>query len=231
MLKLYGHYVSQPLRSVAWLLKLNSVPFEFIKVEPIHGDTKKPEYTSKFPTALSPAIDDNGFYLAECSAICQYLCEKYKWNSFYPLGNDIESIKQRAKINEYTSHHHHSSRLLTIKHFRVVLESVMTKKPIPQDVLKQHEEAIFKIANKFQTTFLNNNTNNNKYINNFVTPTIADFIAYPEYAQMSQLGIVNYKNDPNLIKFNEWLNCMNKINMHDDIHKTLFKLASLIPPK
>jgi glutathione S-transferase len=37
----------------------------------------------KFPTALIPAIDDNGFYLAEGSAILQYLCEKNGYNQWF----------------------------------------------------------------------------------------------------------------------------------------------------
>ena len=67
--KLYGHYVSQPSRSILWLLKMKNAPFEFVTLDPVKGDTKTAEYTSKFPTALIPGIEDNGFYLAEGNCI------------------------------------------------------------------------------------------------------------------------------------------------------------------
>merc|ERR1711923_235669 len=93
MLKVYGHYISQPARSVLWLLKIHSVRFEFIKTDPIRGDTQKSDFAAKFPLQRIPAIQDddititnatNGsttttttpLTLAESSAIMIYLCEK-----------------------------------------------------------------------------------------------------------------------------------------------------------
>ncbi|GMH82728.1 hypothetical protein TL16_g09358 [Triparma laevis f. inornata] len=96
-LKLYGHWVSQPARSVLWLLHLNNkqigADFEFKKVEPMNGDTRKSEFTTLFPTAKSPAIhepDNNDFKLAEGSAIMQYLCDKNEWENWYP-SSDLQS--------------------------------------------------------------------------------------------------------------------------------------------
>ena len=63
--KLYGHYVSQPSRSILWLLKIKNQPFEFVTMDPVKGETRAAPYTSKFPTALIPGLEDNGFYLAE----------------------------------------------------------------------------------------------------------------------------------------------------------------------
>ena len=71
MIKLYGHYASQPARSVMWLLKIHNQPFEFIKVEPLAGGTQKEEFKTKFPTKMIPALDDDGFYLSESTAIMQ----------------------------------------------------------------------------------------------------------------------------------------------------------------
>ena len=58
MLKLYGHFGSQPTRSVAWLLKMKETPFELITVNPISGETRTAEYRKKFPLGLIPALED-----------------------------------------------------------------------------------------------------------------------------------------------------------------------------
>ncbi len=88
MLKLYGHFGSQPTRSVAWLLKMKKTPFEFITINPTSGETRSPQYRRKFPLGLIPAIEDDSvtppFALSEASAIMIYLCEKHGWDDMYP---------------------------------------------------------------------------------------------------------------------------------------------------
>ena len=43
MLKIYGNYLSQPARSVLWLLKSEAISHEFMKVQPLAGTMKTPE--------------------------------------------------------------------------------------------------------------------------------------------------------------------------------------------
>jgi len=125
MLKLYGHYGSQPFRSVAWLLKMKKEPFEFITINPIKGDHRTADYRAKFPLGLIPAIEDDPgdgktLAMSEAAAIMIYLCEKHKWNEWYPSSN----IRQRALINEYFSHHNESTRLMTGKVIRPGLSAL-----------------------------------------------------------------------------------------------------------
>lgn len=220
-LKVYGHYASQPARSLLWLLAIKKLPFEFIKVEPMGGGTRNPEYKAKFPTGLVPAIDDNGFLLAESSAIMQYLCEKHDWNDFWPLGNSTQDIQQRAKLNEYLSHHHHSTRLLTIKCARELFLSLFVKKDVMDGPTRQqvHDNAL-KFASEFERKFLKPNL----YIGGSTIPTIADLAAYTEVAQMEQLGLARYENMPVL---RSWLDRVSNLPEHDNVHQTVLKIAQM----
>ena len=222
MIKLYGHYISQPMRSLTWLMKMHALPFEFIKINPVEGDTKKPEFTAKFPTALSPGLDDNGFYLAEGSAICQYLCEKHSWEQWWPSGRDTASIQKRAKISEYLSSHHHTSRLVSAKAFRPFMVGIFTKKPWTAEVVGEHQVSVLKIAAKFERAFLERGPG--PFVNGMAEPSIADLIAYPEFAQMRQCGLVDYSGLP---RMSGWLDRIQALPMHDDVHRTLFKLAPM----
>mmetsp|Transcript_25323 Transcript_25323/g.51714 ORF Transcript_25323/g.51714 Transcript_25323/m.51714 type:complete len:282 (+) Transcript_25323:150-995(+) len=58
ILRLYGHYGSQPFRTVAWLLKMHRLPFEFVKVDPMSGSTRDEQFLSKFPLGLIPAMEE-----------------------------------------------------------------------------------------------------------------------------------------------------------------------------
>lgn len=221
--KVYGHYVSQPTRSVTWLLKMNNIPFDFVKVEPLKGDTRKPEYISKFPTALAPALEDDEFYVAEASAILTYLCEKYKLDKWYPLDSTVTATQQRAKINEYLSFHHFSSRQMSIKVFRPFIDNLFSGKKWSREDANTHSDMIMKTAAKFQTVCLSHGSG--PYVNGMSHPTIADLMAYPEFAQISQMGIANYADNQELKQFNVWMNNMSSLPEHDNIHQTVLKVG------
>jgi glutathione S-transferase len=220
-LKVFGHYISQPSRSVLWLLKIHNVSFEFHKVEPINGDTRKEEYKSKFPTALIPAIDDDGYCLAEGSAILQYLCEKNNWNQWWPSANDETSRKNRGKIAEYLSHYHHAERLISHRVFRPVVEEMMFKKPLDRvEQVKRVEYAQHKVQ-KFANVFLSDA----EFVNGMTTPTIADLVAYSEIAQLRQIGVISKFDAPAV---QSWCDRMQQIPHHDDVHKSLIKMGEVI---
>ena len=54
------------------------------------------------------------------------------------------------------------------------------------------------------------------------SPTIADLIAYTEYAQVVQIGVCNFSSLPIM---NSWLNNMSKLPEHDNVHKSIIKLG------
>ena len=133
-LKLYGHAISQPTRAVMQLLAVQKEPHEFVKVNPVAGETVTPDYLAKFPLGYAPAIEEvigNGekFYLAEAGAILPYLCETRKWEQWYPLSATSPSeIRRRARINEWLHWHHTAMRKCTIDAFRIHMIKYMKKR-------------------------------------------------------------------------------------------------------
>jgi glutathione S-transferase len=221
-LVVYGHYVSQPSRAVLWLLKLNNHPFEFKKVEPLAGDTRKDEFKHKFPTGLAPAIDDDGFCLAEGSAVMKYLCEKHGWTQWWSLGQSESEIRKRAKISEYLSHHHHSDRLISHKIVRPYLEEVFFNKPTNSQDFEKRRAFARKSVQKFQETFLKET----EFVNGQTQPTIADLVAYTEIGQLLHLNIL-----PSFDEFpraKNWVGKMQDIPSHDDVHKTARKVGEMV---
>lgn len=248
MLKLYGHYGSQPFRSVAWLLKMKKERFEFISVNPMKGENRTKDYRAKFPVGLIPAIEDDPgdgktIALSEASAIMIYLCDKNKWNDMYPSSiNNPSDIRQRALINEYISHHTESTRLMTQNVIRPGFKELfaakgnfssgMTKHALsksPDDLLKL-KSTIRDIAKRFQHKFLVNSRESS----NFIVgdhPTIADLLAYPDLAQIPQILGIDYCEWPELEELRQWLDRMAKLPYHDDVHRTTMKLGKLYQSK
>jgi glutathione S-transferase len=221
-LVVHGHYVSQPSRAVLWLLKIHNHPFEFHKVEPLKGETRKEEFKKIFPTGLAPAIDDDGFYLAEGSAILQYLCEKNEWTQWWSLCPSTPGRRERAKISEYLSHHHHSDRLISHRVVRPYLEEVFFNKESDPEVREKRREFARRSVKKFQDTFLRDG----EFVNDLKHPSIADLVAYTEIGQLIHLKIL-----PSFEEFpvtNNWVTKMRSLPSHDDVHRTACKVGEMI---
>ncbi|KIM79325.1 hypothetical protein PILCRDRAFT_564483 [Piloderma croceum F 1598] len=77
VLKLYGAAASTCTRRVAVVLKEKEVPYEFIPVDVLKGESRTPEYLTKQPFGQVPYIDDDGFVLFESRAIARYIEAKY----------------------------------------------------------------------------------------------------------------------------------------------------------
>lgn len=260
MLKLYGHFGSQPTRSVAWLLKMKKAPFEFITINPTSGETRTPDYRKKFPLGLIPALEDTDsiissssistvaspLTISEASAIMIYLCEKYGWEDFYPT-----NLHTRAKIHEYISHHNESARMMTRKVIFpttkwMFSEGAQAGMPSRDDsIITSHlshsardiekvKVTIRDISKRFQHKFLAANKNSS-YIGGIgESPTIADLLAYPELAQIPQIMGIDYSKEWGEGEFDllkAWMDKMEELPYHDDIHRTVFKIGKLYKSK
>jgi len=248
MLRLYGHYGSQPTRSVAWLLKMNQTPFEFVTIDPTAGETRTADYRAKFPLGLIPALEDTEtkppFALSEASAIMIYLCEKYGWNDFYPTNNSSPSaIQRRANINEYISHHNESTRMMTLKVIFPTTKWMFSKSDggagasssriahlsrSPSDI-RDVKLKIRDMAKRFQHKFLVNNPSG--YIVEGDSPSIADLLAYPDLAQIPQIMAIDYSEWPELEPLILWMSKMSALPYHDDVHQTVYKIGKLYQSK
>jgi glutathione S-transferase len=107
VLKVYGDELSDPTRAVLAFLKLNQVPFEFIFVNLWKGEQLAAEYLQVNPMGKVPAIDDDGFKLAESHAIMAYIHATRRLpDHWYP-----SEIKARAMVDRYLHWHHSNLRV------------------------------------------------------------------------------------------------------------------------
>ncbi len=220
-LKFYGHYVSQPARSVLWLLKLNKKPFEFVKVEPLAGGSRTPEFLSKFPLGHVPTIDDDGFLLAESTAILQYLCERNSWDAWWSL--NPSEVQTRAKISEYLSFHHCQTRKISGLAARPFFLEKYSKVSVSTEQKQEAKIKVNAVLEEFERCFLKPNL----YINGLHHPTIADLSAYTEIAQLEQLNLMRLDAD-RFPLICQWLLRMSQVPEHDDVHATVKKLGNTI---
>ncbi|GMI21415.1 hypothetical protein TeGR_g15035 [Tetraparma gracilis] len=212
-----------PFRSCAWLCRIKDLPFEHVKVEPFMGGTRTKEYKDKFPTGLSPAIDDNGFKLAEGGAIMKYLCVKEGWTDFYPT-----DLQQQALVDQYLSNHHSTTRKMTMKVFHPMMMSFMGKQEWDADAGAKAKDTSVFIASKFQDVFLKE-----RFIAGGDAPTIADLAAYTEIAQVEQVlgSEYSFEGREDMARLNEWLGEIKGLKAHDDVHRTVSKLGQLFQAK
>lgn len=223
-LKVYGHFVSQPVRSVLWLLKASKVEHEFIKVEPLSGQTRTPEYLAKFPSGKAPVIEDgsnNDFKLSESSSIMQYVCETRKLDNWYPSS----SFKDRARIHEYMSNHHVTSRRVSKEAFFPFMRAFMKGNIKNWSPSTESRELIQEMGEHFALNFLNSSYTgcDGVFIGGRDTPSIADLLAYGEFGQAPLLFDINYNNN----KVREWLDACRNIDEHDNVHKSVLKLKEI----
>ena len=82
-IKLYRNPKSGHCHRVELMLALLGLDYETIDLDMANGAHKAPDYLKISPFGLVPAIDDNGYTLADSNAILVYLAQKYdtdnKW--------------------------------------------------------------------------------------------------------------------------------------------------------
>ena len=95
MIKLYGIDVSFPVNRVRLCLNAMGQDYEYIRINPLAGETQTEEYLKMSPAGKIPGIDIDGFQLFESNAIMRYLCKKFD-SDLYPA--DLES---QAKVDAW----------------------------------------------------------------------------------------------------------------------------------
>ncbi|WP_448248841.1 glutathione S-transferase family protein [Thalassotalea agariperforans] len=76
-IKLYRNPLSGHCHRVELMLSLLDLPYETIDLDMANSAHKAPDYLKISPFGQVPAIDDNGFTLADSNAIITYLEKKY----------------------------------------------------------------------------------------------------------------------------------------------------------
>ncbi|KIJ64564.1 hypothetical protein HYDPIDRAFT_154224 [Hydnomerulius pinastri MD-312] len=111
VLKLYGHAHTICTRRVAVVIKELDIPYEFVRVDFLNGETRDPEFLEKQPFGQLPYIDDGGFILFESRAIARYLVKKYTLKgspSLIPSKPKEEAIFEQAASIETTNFEPHA---------------------------------------------------------------------------------------------------------------------------
>jgi glutathione S-transferase len=75
-MKLFGFKNSRSNR-VEWMLRELGVDYEFVKVDLLTGEHKKPDHVSRHGHGLVPALEDGDVRMIESAAACLYLADKF----------------------------------------------------------------------------------------------------------------------------------------------------------
>lgn len=102
MLHIYGSPLSSPANKVRFVANYLHIPYEFHELNMGAGEHRTPAYLKINPYGKVPAIDDDGFKLAESNAIIRYLADKHQ-STLFP-----QELQQRALVDQwmdFAAHH------------------------------------------------------------------------------------------------------------------------------
>lgn len=87
MMKLYGFGPTRTLRAM-WGLNELGIPFDYIHVDLLGGETQTPEFLKLNPAGKLPVLVDGDNVLPESAAIILYLAEKFPEKRLLPEAPD-----------------------------------------------------------------------------------------------------------------------------------------------
>ncbi len=83
-MRLYYHPFSSNSRRAAMAAIHLGIPVEFVTIDLVRGEQRRPEFLHMNPNGVVPVLEDGGFYLTESHAIMQYLASKARDQKVYP---------------------------------------------------------------------------------------------------------------------------------------------------
>jgi glutathione S-transferase len=219
MLKLPGVPLSQPFRSVAWAMLQKKSPFAVAMAVPgskgKSGCLAEP-FLSMNPLGTIPTIEEeDGFVLFESPAIMAYLADSRGWEDVYP-----KAPRKRAKIDSYLHWHHSGTRSLA-----AVAAQFLRPDLADDPVMEKGRAAAGKTLDRLSQVWLSESP----FIAGSPTPSIADLLAYEEVMQLLP-GAFNLLDAPLEPKLNAWVERMQGLPLHDEVHASCFALGDLRRP-
>ncbi len=91
-MKLFGFRGTRSSR-VEWLLLELGADYEFVKVDLLSGEHKKPEHVKRHAHALIPAFEDDKVHIIESAAACLYLADKFADKGLAPAPSSPERAR------------------------------------------------------------------------------------------------------------------------------------------
>lgn len=93
-MKLYYSPASTTCRIITMFAAEEGIPLDYVPIDLMAGEHRKPDYMAVNPSGLVPTLDDDGFRLTESGAIIRYLANNVG-SGAYP-----EDLKDRARVDE-----------------------------------------------------------------------------------------------------------------------------------
>ncbi len=220
-IRIYGHYVSQPTRAVLWTLAMKSLPYTFVKVNPVAGEADSEDFLKKFPAGVIPAYEepDSGFRLTESNAILVYLAQKHQWDDLLPM----KDLNRNALVHQWLHWHHSNLRLATVYLFRPAMLESMGMERKPEASARDAKQGA-KAMRENMLVMTHGALKSSPYLAG-PTVTLADIAAYCELDQLVALKAYDFGPWPEV---SEWIARMQKLPHHNEIRQSLFKLGEKI---
>ena len=93
-MKLYIHKVAAFSRPITLFAAQNNLDADIVEVDVFGGECKSEAFANVNRSKQIPVLEDDGFWLTECSTILKYLADKIG-SPDYP-----KDLKKRARVNE-----------------------------------------------------------------------------------------------------------------------------------
>jgi glutathione S-transferase len=207
-LTLFGTDLSQPCRSVSWVLRMNNIPFQYEMVIPgSKKGSRSPEHLQRNPSGTVPVIQHGEVILNESNSILVYIAETYGLSSLWPKADDEKSRLSRAKIGRWLHWMHRNSREGTIGLFAPLARPDLKLKPNPGP---------FKAAmNVLEQTLAKH-----KFLAETSTPTLADIAVFADVGQLDNLELFDFSTYPHVKR---WMNELRKLPGYAETHDETFE--------
>uniref|UniRef100_T1IZ07 glutathione transferase n=1 Tax=Strigamia maritima TaxID=126957 RepID=T1IZ07_STRMM len=221
-LKVYYDLMSQPARSLIIYLKYCKIPFTECPIALRNGEHLSEDYAKINRFKKVPAIDHNGFKLAESVAIFRYISREFPAaEKLYP-----KNSQSQAKIDEFLEWHHINLRGSAAMYFmtKAILPR-MTGKPVDENQLKSYGKKIEEAVNTIETLFIRNQP--------FLTGneiSVADVLAACELEQPLSVGYDIYGGHE---KMSEWMKRVQNALQpyYNEVHAIVHKIGKNYPTK
>jgi glutathione S-transferase len=221
MLKLYGVPLSQPFRSVAWMLLQKHVPFQVQLVVPGSPHKKIGSKGEDFLALTKgrsthvPVLQDDDFVVLESPAILTYLCQSRGWTDLYPY----DDLKLKTNVDSYLHWHHEGTRRLS----QLIQPLLRPDLLLPTLVVppEKLQEQVHSVLTQLDSAWL---SSHDYFLAGSQQHSIADILCYGEVVQAVMMGALTLKDYANL---SNWSRRMQQIEFHDDIHVALTVLGNV----
>jgi glutathione S-transferase len=231
--KVFGVPLSQPFRSVVWLLLQKHIPFQIQLTLPgasTRIGTLHESYKAKTGVTTVPVLQvTEEMYIPESPAILKYLCETYGWTTdWYPSSSLSLSPHYAPMVDVYMHWHHSHTRHLS----KFIRPYLRPGSAVPTEQERIHCHKTLQSLNDFWLSSSSSDKKENVWIasrwdnTSRSSFTIADLLAYEEVVQLPMTGIMT-DLEHQYPTVGAWMARMRTLDHHDAVHAAVLALGTL----